>query len=60
MLHKVFETDINDISFVTFEWVGTLYFLTYAQGEMETSFAFLTDSSSGSEQTMSLVKVSVS
>jgi len=27
MFHKAFETDINYISFIIFEWVGTLYFL---------------------------------
>jgi len=25
MFHKAFETDINYISFIIFEWVGTLY-----------------------------------
>jgi len=27
MFHKALETNINYVSFITFEWVGTLYFL---------------------------------
>jgi len=60
MFHKALETNINYVSFITFERVGTLYFLKQAQGEIEKSFGFITDSSSDSEQTISLIKISVS
>jgi len=64
MFHKVFETDINYISFIVIhlnELVpGTFLNRHKVKTETETSFEFLSDASTDLEQTMTLIKVSVS